>query len=144
MATTRAVEPGDFIQVPEYIEDEELLDLEFSADSIRRLRRGEFVAGSLLTGGVGSKGRGRGRARGMNPGDDPIPTWKVDNLSGSILLIPDHMIEVSSGPPAPAPYVPLDLGVDFDLDYLIEEAITEGLGKHRQRSSPDFLAEQGN
>ena len=126
-ATMRQVEPGDFVAVPEYIEDEELLELEFSADSIRRLRRGEFVAGSLLTGGVGSTRRGHGRARGMNPGEARVPTWKLDNLNGSVLLIPDHMIEVSDGPPPRAPYVPADLGVDFGYDTLITEAVERGL-----------------
>jgi len=130
MATTRAVEPGDWVAVPEYIEDTELLKLEFSADSIRRLRRGEFVAGLLLTRGVGSKRRGQGRARRMNPGGDPTPTWKIDNLEGSILLVPEHMLEVSSGPPAPSPYTPPDLGVDFDLHYLIEEIIAEDHDVH--------------
>lgn len=123
--TQKRVEPGDFVAVPEYIEDEELLDLEFSLDNIRRLRRGEYVAGSLLTRGTTSGGRGQGRARGMVPGGDRVPTWKIDNLKGSILLIPDHMIVVSKGPPAPKPYTPPDLGVDFDMDYLIDLAIDD-------------------
>lgn len=129
MATTqKRVEPGDFVVVPDYIEDAELLNLEFSPDSIRRLRRGEFVAGSLLTRGVSAGGRGEGRARGMVPGGDQVPTWKIDNLMGSILLIPDHMLAVSKGPPAPEPYVPPDLGIDFGMDYLIDDAIVDGWG----------------
>lgn len=129
MATIkRRVEPGDFVVVPGHIKDEELLDLEFSPDSIRRLRRGEYVAGSLLTRGVTSGGRGRGRARGMKPGGDHVPTWRIDNLNGSILLMPDHMLVVSKGPPTPEPYIFSRLGPDVDLGYSIEINLVDGWG----------------
>ena len=124
--TQKRVEPGDFVAVPEYIEDDELLDLEFSLDSIRRLRRGEYIAGSLLTRGVSVGGKSAGRARGMVPGGDRVPTWKLDNLKGSILLMPDHMLVVSKGPPAPKPHIPKKLDVDFDMGHLIEIVIADG------------------
>lgn len=125
--TQRQVEPGDFVAVPAYIEDDELRELEFSPDSIRRLRRGEYVAGSLLTRGVASKEGGRDRARGMVPGGGRVPTWKLDNLEGSILLMPAHMLVVSDGPPAPKPYPFQDLGVDYDLSYWIEMEFADEL-----------------
>ncbi len=127
MATTqKRVEAGDFVAVPSYIKDTELLALQFSLDNIRRLRRGEYVAGSLLTRGVDSGGRSIGRARGMMPGGEPVPTWRIDNLNGSILFLPDHMLVVSKGPPAPKPYIPKKLDVDFDMGHLIEIAIADG------------------
>lgn len=117
----RRVEPGDFVVVPEYIEDKELRELQFNSDSIRRLRRGEYIAGSLLTQGAGRGRRGGGgRARGMVPGGDRVPTWKLDNLEGSILFMPAHMLVVSDGPPTPKPYQFIDLGIDFDMGYYIE------------------------
>lgn len=97
MPRLRTVEPGDFVTVPGYIEDQELLDLAFTTTDIKRLRNGEFVAGSLLTQGVGSGGGGRIRARGMMPGSPRTPTWKLNHDQG-ILIIPEHFLEVSRGP----------------------------------------------
>lgn len=126
-ATKRRVEKGDFVVVPDHITDNELLGLNFNSDSIRRLRRGEFIAGSLLTQGVNARGRGKGRARGMIPGGDRVPTWKLDNLEGSILFMPVHMLAVSDGPPAPKPYQFKDLGIDFDMGYYIDMEFVEEL-----------------
>ena len=97
MPRLKTVEPGDFVTIPAYIEDRELLDLEFTAGDIARLRNGEFVAGSLLTQGVGSGGGGRCRARGMVPGGPRTPTWKLNHDQG-VLIIPEHFLEVSKGP----------------------------------------------
>jgi hypothetical protein len=97
MPTTQRVEPGDFVTVPDHIEDQELLELAFTETDIKRLRNGEFVAGSLLTQGVGSGGGGRRRARGMIPGGPRTPTWKLNHDRG-VLIIPEHFLVVSKGP----------------------------------------------
>ncbi len=143
---TRDVEPGDFVAVPNYIEDDELQDLGFTLTNIKQLRNGEFVAGSLLTGGVNSTGGGRLRARAMEPGGDRVPTWRIHNYrEQAVLLIPDHLLEVSDGPKAKK-YVPIELGIDFYLNQLIDsslEEVIEGTESHRYKEMRSTRASDG-
>jgi len=122
---TRSVEPGDFVAVPNYIEDDELQALGFTLTNIKHLRDGVFVAGSLLTQGANSGGRGRFRARGMQPGGRATPTWRIHNYKeGAVLLIPDHLLEVSDGPKVDK-YVPMELGIEFYLAQLIDSSLED-------------------
>ena len=127
---TRNVEPGDFVAVPNHIKDDELTSLGFTLTNIKHLRDGVFVAGSLLTQGAGSEGGGRLRARGMQPGGDRTPTWRIHNYKAdAVLLIPDHLLEVSDGPKA-VPYVPQKLGIEFYLEQLIESSLDDVVSTH--------------
>ena len=120
---TRDVEPGDFVAVPNHIEDDELQALGFTLTNIKQLRGGEFVAGSLLTRGANSTGGGRLRARAMEPGGKRTPTWKIHNYRvDAVLMIPEHLLEVSDGPKVEK-YVPIELGLDFYLDQLIDSSL---------------------
>ena len=124
MPIAKMVEPGDFVVVPDYIEDQELLDLDFTPTDIRRLRNSEFVAGSLLTRGVGSGGGGHRRARGMIPGGPCTPTWKLNHDQG-VLIIPEHFLEVGPGPRL-EPRVSPQVGEEH---WTMEEMLTTILGE---------------
>ena len=126
MPTLKTVEPGDFVTIPGYIEDQELLDLDFTTTDIQRLRNGEFVAGSLLTQGVGSRGGGRRRARGMIPGGPLTPTWKLNHDRG-VLIIPEHFLEVSKGPEPEPRDVPSVGDERWTLEEMLDTMLSEGM-----------------